>query len=121
MYTNQVYNPITSQNKIKPSIQILGTQPIYLPHSQQRNIQITRYTINLPISYTPNLNIQISLTKIQIPLYHNQYITNTNIHTLGSWFIPFLCTNGGFSKKSGTYLWRLLYYTKHYSSQNLKY
>nr|DAW68363.1 MAG TPA: hypothetical protein [Bacteriophage sp.] len=33
----------------------------------------------------------------------------------------FLCTNGGFSKKSGTYPWRLFYYIKHYSSQNLKY
>ena len=53
--------------EINPYLQdILQNPEDLVPHSQQRNIQITRYTINLPISYTPNLNIHISLTKIQI-------------------------------------------------------
>ena len=46
-------------NKIKPSIQILGTQPTYpTPNKEIYNIHniiyiiYTIYTINLPISYT---------------------------------------------------------------------
>ena len=98
MYTNQVYNQYTD-TRYTTNI------PTPLPTRKYTNItkdtnkeiynQDTTNTINL--SYT-----QRKYTDITKDTNPNQYIiipiTNTNIHILGSWFIPFSVYPGVFRK-----------------------
>lgn len=91
----------------KPSIQILGTQPIY-----PTQLPTKEYTNNP--THIHNLK---SLTKIHTHyLYPNQYIiihiTNTNLPFLGSWFIHFCVSQGVIRKSQGhTHLASLTYQT----------